>query len=89
MGQAGNKTERSKKMAKVTTYKISREEEISECKEIMKNLLQGAILEQRSMSDLERRKYDKYANRLAELKQLENENKQNYINLLIHNNFST
>ena len=59
-------------MAKVETYTISKEKEISECKEIMKNLLQGALKEQRSMSDLEQRKYDKYANRLAELEQNEN-----------------
>lgn len=65
-------------MAKVVeTLTMSREEEIADCKKIMSNLLQGAISEHRSMSNLEQRKYDKYANRLAELKQLENENKQN------------
>ena len=81
---------RINKLAKVETYTVSKETEIAECKEIMKNLLQGALKEQRSMSDLEQRKYDKYANRLAEL-ETENrkESKSMNKNLTEFRNFLT
>ena len=61
-------------MAKVVeTLTISREEEIADCKKVMKNILNYAIEERRSMTNLEQQKYDKYKNRLEEL---ENENRK-------------
>ena len=61
-------------MAKVVeTLTISREEEIADCKKVMKNILNYALQEHRSMTELEERKYNQYKNRLTEL---ENENRK-------------
>ena len=70
---------------------MTEQEEILECKQIMRSLLQGAVNERRSLTSLEQRKYDKYANRLAEL-ETENrkeENKQMDKNLTEFRNFLT